>query len=224
MRLTAGFTARYDTGFPRFMSADILIAFTLAATVLALVPGPDNIFVLTQSALNGVRAGVAITFGLATGLVVHTAAVVLGLAALLQVSVVAFTVLKLVGAAYLLYLAWGAWRAPVENIEGTATKLSAAGYYRRGIIMNVTNPKVSIFFLAFLPQFVEPGAGSVTSQLLVLALIFMVVTLVVFSGVALASGWLGRRLSSNPGAQRAMNRTAAVIFAALAARLVFVAP
>jgi threonine/homoserine/homoserine lactone efflux protein len=206
------------------MSADILMAFTLAATVLAFVPGPDNIFVLTQSALNGVRAGIAITFGLASGLVFHTAAVVLGLAALLQVSVIAFTALKLLGAGYLLYLAWGAWRAPGEEIDGEATKLSAFGYYRRGIIMNVTNPKVTIFFLAFLPQFVEPASGSFIGQLLVLAFIFMLVTLVVFSCIALASGWLGGRLSGNPGAQRVMNRIAAVIFIMLAGRLLFMAP
>ncbi len=201
------------------MPVETLIAFAGASIVLAFAPGPDNIFVLTQSAMNGARAGVAVTFGLATGLLFHTAAVVLGLAALIQVSPVAFTALKLVGAAYLLYLAWGAFRAKPEALGGANAGLSLTEYYRRGIIMNATNPKVSIFFLAFLPQFVDPAAGAATLQMLLLALVFFIVTLVVFSGVALASGWLGQALARSPKAQTIVNRVAGFVFVALAARL-----
>lgn len=201
------------------MPIETMIAFAVASIVLAFAPGPDNIFVLTQSAMNGARAGVAVTFGLATGLIVHTAAVVLGLAALIQVSPVAFFALKLVGAGYLLYLAWGAFRAKPEAMEGENQKLSASGYYRRGIIMNATNPKVSIFFLAFLPQFVDPAAGSATLQMLLLAAIFFLVTLVAFSGVAFAAGWLGQALSRSPKAQTVINRIAGLVFVGLAARL-----
>lgn len=201
------------------MPIETLIAFAVASIVLAFAPGPDNIFVLTQSAMNGPRAGVAVTFGLATGLVVHTAAVVLGLAALIQVSPVAFTVLKVVGAGYLLYLAWGALRAGAEDLSGENAGLGLMAYYRRGIIMNATNPKVTIFFLAFLPQFVDPALGGTTLQMLTLAFIFFVVTLVVFSSVALVSGKLGAALKRSPGAQRVINRIAGVVFIGLALRL-----
>ncbi len=201
------------------MPIETLLAFAIASVVLAFAPGPDNIFVLTQSAMNGARAGVAVTFGLATGLVVHTAAVVLGLAALIQVSPYAFFALKLIGAGYLLYLAWGAFRARPETLEGENAGLSALQYYRRGIIMNATNPKVSIFFLAFLPQFVDPSLGSATYQMLILALVFFIVTLLVFSGVALASGWLGSALARSSRAQTVVNRIAGLVFVGLAARL-----
>lgn len=201
------------------MLAETVITFTIASVVLAFAPGPDNIFVLTQSAMNGVRAGVAVTFGLATGLVIHTAAVVLGLAALIQVSPYAFFALKLLGAGYLLYLAWGALRSKPEAIGGENAGLSLWQYYRRGIIMNATNPKVSIFFLAFLPQFVDPSLGAATGQMLLLALIFFLVTLAVFSSVALASGWLGTALSRSDSAQTVINRIAGLVFVGLAARL-----
>ncbi len=202
------------------LEIDVLIAFTFTSVVLAFAPGPDNLFVLAQSAMKGPKAGIYVTLGLATGLVVHTAAVVLGLAALIQVSALAFTILKLVGAGYLLYLAWGAFRAKAEvAAEGEDTGLSGAEYYKRGIIMNVTNPKVSIFFLAFLPQFVDPVKGSVTMQMLLLALVFFVVTLVVFSLFALMSGYLGARLAKSVKAQNILNKTAAVVFTGLAAKL-----
>ncbi|WP_417455675.1 LysE family translocator [Kordiimonas sp.] len=202
------------------LSIDTVVAFTLASVVLAFAPGPDNIFVLTQSALKGPKAGVAVTFGLATGLVVHTAAVVLGLAALIAVSELAFTALKVVGAAYLVYLAIGAFRAKPEAIEATDGKARSLGqYYRRGIIMNVTNPKVSIFFLAFLPQFVDAGAGNTTAQMLTLAALFFLVTLVVFSSIALMAGQIGTRLSNSPKAQVLMNRIAGTIFLGLALKL-----
>ena len=202
------------------LSVDTIFAFAFTATVLAFAPGPDNIFVLTQSALRGAKAGVAVTFGLATGLIVHTAAVVLGLAALIAVSEVAFTVLKVIGAAYLVYLAIGAFRARPDAIEAKDAHVRGLWqYYRRGIIMNVTNPKVSIFFLAFLPQFVDESAGNTTAQMLSLALIFFLVTLVVFSAVALTAGQIGNRIMASPRAQVLMNRVAGTIFLGLAVKL-----
>ncbi|WP_417449397.1 LysE family translocator [Kordiimonas sp.] len=202
------------------LSVDTIIAFSVAATVLAFAPGPDNIFVLTQSALRGPKAGVAVTLGLATGLIVHTAAVVLGLAALIAVSETAFTILKVIGAAYLVYLAVGAFRARPDAIEATDAHVRGLWqYYRRGIIMNVTNPKVSIFFLAFLPQFLDAGAGNVTGQMLALALIFFIVTVIVFSAIALLAGQIGNRIMGSPKAQVLMNRVAGTIFLALAVKL-----
>jgi threonine/homoserine/homoserine lactone efflux protein len=146
--------------------------------------------------------------------------VVLGLAALIAVSELAFTILKVIGAGYLVYLAIGAFRAKADVIEATDAHVRGlAQYYRRGIIMNVTNPKVSIFFLAFLPQFVNAEAGNTTAQMLALAFIFFLVTIVVFSLIALLAGRVGSALMGSPRAQVLMNRIAGTIFLGLAAKL-----
>lgn len=197
-----------------------LVAFTIASALLALAPGPDNIFVLTQSALLGWKKGVLVTIGLCTGLIFHTFAVAFGVAAIFQASVLAFTILKTVGAAYLLYLAWHAFRASASRLDNEATnQLSAVKLYRRGIIMNITNPKVSIFFLAFLPQFTSPTNGSVAVQVMMLGLVFILMTLLVFSGVAMAAGSLGRLLNRSPKIQVYMNRIAGTVFGGLAFKL-----
>lgn len=204
------------------IALDTLILFIAASAALGLAPGPDNIFVLTQSALYGRKSGFFVTLGLCTGLVVHTAAVALGIAVIFKTSELAFTLLKLAGAAYLVYLAWGAWRAGStalpQDDEGAKVP-SVRKLYLRGIIMNVTNPKVAIFFLAFLPQFADPATGSVSLQMLMLGGIFMLVTLAVFGGVAFGAGMLGGWLRSSPRIQIWMNRMAAIIFVGLAARL-----
>lgn len=198
-----------------------LFTFLSASIALALAPGPDNIFVLSQSALYGRKEGIFVTIGLCTGLIVHTTAVALGVAAILQASAAAFTALKVAGALYLLYLAWQAFRASASSLESTAPpKLSGFQLYRRGIIMNTTNPKVTIFFLAFLPQFASPENGPVVLQILLLGLLFIMVTLVVFGGIALLAGTLGSWLNQSPKAQIYLNRMAAAVFVALAIKLV----
>ncbi len=197
-----------------------LMAFFATSLLLALAPGPDNLFVLTQSALRGKAAGLAVTLGLCTGLTVHTTAVALGLAALFAASAMAFTVLKLCGAAYLLWLAWQAFRASSTALRAAApSRLTGWQLYRRGIVMNITNPKVSIFFLAFLPQFADPARGPLTLQILLLGAIFILATIVIFGGIALLAGVLGDRLTRSPGLQRVMNRMTGAIFTALALRL-----
>ena len=199
--------------------SDVLL-FAAASIALALAPGPDNVFVLTQSALHGPRAGLLVTLGLATGLLVHTAAVALGVAAVFESSALAFDALKFAGAAYLLYLAWGAFRAGAERLPEGATPLLGAGrLYRRGIVMNVTNPKVAIFFLAFLPQFADPVRGPVPLQVLLFGVVFIVCALGVFSAIAWGAGRLGGWLRRSPGAQVAMNRVAGAVFVGLALRL-----
>src|SRR5688500_378660 len=142
-----------------------VLTFLLASALLTIAPGPDNIFVMTQSALYGRKAGTLITLGLCTGLIVHTTLVALGVAAIFMVSTTAFVALKLAGAAYLLYLAWQLLRAaalPPDRRKPPA--LTPRQLYFRGILMNISNPKVAIFFLAFLPQFAEPEAGSMPLQ------------------------------------------------------------
>ena len=202
-------------------ATEALLAFFITSLLLALAPGPDNIFVLTQSALRGKAAGLAVTMGLCTGLIVHTSAVALGLAAIFAASSLAFTVLKLCGAAYLLWLAWQAFRASATEITAVAgDQLTGWQLYRRGILMNITNPKVSIFFLAFLPQFADPARGSLTLQMLLLGGLFILATIVIFGGIALVSGILGNWLSRSPAVQRLMNRLTGAIFVALALRLV----
>jgi threonine/homoserine/homoserine lactone efflux protein len=199
---------------------DTLLVFFAASAALALAPGPDNLFVLTQSALHGRLAGWLVTLGLCTGLIVHTAAVALGVAAVFQTSALAFDLLKWVGAAYLVWLAWGAWRAGASALpEGEAQPLGARALYLRGIVMNVTNPKVAIFFLAFLPQFADPARGPLGGQMLVLGGVFMLAALLVFGAIAWAAGHIGHWLRGSPRAQVVMNRVAAGVFVALAGRL-----
>ena len=198
------------------------LAFFSVAVLLALSPGPDNVFVLVHAAQHGVRAGVLVVLGLCSGLLFHTAAVALGLAALLAASPLAFGVLKGVGALYLLWLAWLSCRAPTGLLEGQAAEgLSARQTYARGIVMNATNPKVAIFFLAFLPQFVDPALGPVQWQIVQLGACFGLATLLVFGGIAALAGRFGQRLRESARAQQVLNRAAALVFAGLALRLVW---
>jgi len=202
---------------------DTLVTFATASLLLALAPGPDNVFVLTQSALQGKSAGMMVTLGLCTGLIGHTVAVALGVAVLFQTSILAFTLLKMVGAAYLVYLAWQAFRAGATTVageeEGQHQARSLAQLYRRGILMNITNPKVSIFFLAFLPQFTNPNYGKVSGQMILLGGIFMLVALIVFLVIAMLASTLGRWLNRSPRAQQVMNRISSVVFLGLAIKL-----
>lgn len=200
--------------------ASSLLLFTATALLLALAPGPDNIFVLTQAALKGRLVGLVVTLGLCTGLVVHTSAVALGVAAIFQTSAMAFSLLKYAGAAYLLWLAWGAFRAGATPLEAATERETALGRsYLRGILMNVTNPKVSIFFLAFLPQFTHPERGHLPLQIAVLGGLFILATLVVFGAISLLAGGLGQWLGRTHRVQQWLNRAAGTIFATLAIKL-----
>lgn len=198
---------------------DVLLTYFAACLILAVTPGPDNIFVLTQAALRGKKAGVLVVLGLCTGLVAHTTAVSLGVAVIFQTSALAFTLLKLAGAGYLIYLAWGAFRAGATVIDGEKSELTYAQLFRRGIIMNVTNPKVTIFFLAFLPQFADPARGSLSLQMMLFGGLFIVSTILVFGAIALAAGALGEWLKRSERVQKIMNRAAGVVFVGLAAKL-----
>jgi len=199
---------------------ETIVIFFAASVALAIAPGPDNIFVLTQSALYGRKAGMLVTLGLCTGLLVHTTAVSLGVAAIFQTSILAFNILKIVGALYLLYLAYQAFRAnPTKLSGGGKQKLSWRKLYARGIIMNITNPKVAVFFLAFLPQFANPSLGSITIQIIIFGALFIVATLLVFGAVAWFAGFLGEWLKGSEKAQIILNRVAGTVFAGLALRL-----
>ena len=197
-----------------------LVVFVSASLLLALAPGPDIIFVLTQSAIKGRRIGLVVTLGLCTGLMVHTTAVALGVAALFQASATAFNLLKYAGAAYLLYLAWGAFRAGAMSLDGQEDReRSLFRYYLRGILMNVTNPKVSIFFLAFLPQFTHPEQGHLPLQMVLLGVLFICSTLIVFGATSLLASYVGTWLRRSAWVQRWLNKIAGTIFAGLALKL-----
>ena len=205
------------------LSVETISAFFIASALLAIAPGPDNIFVLTQSALQGKLSGLMVVFGLCTGLLVHTGAVAFGVAVIFQASAIAFTLLKFIGGGYLLYLAWHAFRASPEKINMRGGQEKGIGIlYRRGIIMNLTNPKVSIFFLAFLPQFANPQRGPISLQMILLGGIFIFATILVFGSIALIGGVLGDWLNRSERAQRIMNRIAGIVFIGLALKLVTV--
>lgn len=205
------------------LSIETFSAFFLASTLLAMAPGPDNVFVLTQSAIHGKLSGLFVVFGLCTGLLVHTGAVAFGVAIIFQASALAFTLLKAIGAGYLLFLAWQIFRAAPEQIRMQRDQQKSPwSLYRRGIIMNVCNPKVSIFFLAFLPQFTNPAQGSISLQMVALGGIFIIATVMVFGSVALIGGALGEWLNRSERTQRVMNWTAGAVFVGLALKLVTV--
>ncbi len=200
---------------------DTVLLFLSSSLLLGLAPGPDNLFVMAQAAQRGAWAGVIVTLGLCSGLIVHTAAVALGLAALFMASAIAFTLLKFLGAAYLLFLAWQAFFSVVgaRSSEG-GERLPAGQLYRRGIIMNLTNPKVSLFFLAFLPQFVDPTMGSVVLQIMLLGLLFILATILVFGAISLLAGGMGERLRRSGRSGRILNYLSGTLFAGLALKLV----
>ena len=199
---------------------ETITLFLAAAVALGLAPGPDNIFVLTQSALHGRIAGLFVTLGLCTGLILHTTAVALGVAVIFQTSAIAFNALKVVGAIYLLYLAWQAFRATATEITVVKEKSNSwRNLYLRGVIMNITNPKIAVFFLAFLPQFADPNRGTVSTQIIIFGAMFMVTTLVVFGSVAWAAGFLSNWLKTSNCGQVVMNKIAGIVFVGLALKL-----
>jgi threonine/homoserine/homoserine lactone efflux protein len=200
------------------ISFETILTFFSASLMLAFVPGPDNLFVLTQATLHGWRVGLAVTLGLCTGLVVHTSAAALGVSVIFRQSEMAFTILKLIGAAYLLYLGYCAFRSGrVTMREGG--KARHGRMYFRGILMNVTNPKVAIFFLAFLPQFISERAGGIPFQAAVLGALFILATLVAFSTISLLAGPISQRFLQSDRAQAYLNKAAGMVFISLAAKL-----
>ncbi len=165
---------------------------------MAAMPGPDNIFVITESIAKGARNGVLISFGLNSGIFIHTIAATTGVSLILKQSELAFQVIQYLGAAYLLYMAYGAFKEkPIHLNSDNSERTKGYRIIRTGFIMNVLNPKVSLFFIAFLPQFVDTKeAWSEPIQLIVLGGIFMITGFLTFSSFALLASQLKRPLSS----------------------------
>ncbi|MFK2822328.1 LysE family translocator [Arcobacter sp. YIC-80] len=195
--------------------------FIVASFLLCLAPGPDNIYVLTQGMTRSKKAAIVTTLGLATGLIIHTSAAALGISVIFQTSELAFNIVKFVGAAYLLYIAYQAFKYRNEKLDlsiQNSTKELKKLYFK-GFIMNILNPKVSIFFLAFLPQFVNTQAGNIPMQMLLLGAIFMALTIIVFSSIGIAGNLLSKRLMENPSIVKYMNILTSIVLVSLGIKL-----
>lgn len=202
------------------MTASTLIYFLGASMALTIAPGPDNTFIVAQGISRGRKAAVVTALGMCSGVSVHTTAAALGISALLYSSAAAFTILKYAGAAYLLFLAYKALKEQQVLLpQGTADGQSPWVMFRRGFIMNVVNPKVALFFLAFLPQFVSPGEESAALQMLLLGLLFMAQAVVLFGAIGWPSGSVGNLILRRPRMARWFGRLSAGIFASLGIRL-----
>ena len=204
------------------LSLETIIAFVIASVVLSLVPGPDNIFVMTNSALKGWKVGFYITLGLCTGLIGHTILVAIGVSVIFQTSALAFNGLKIVGACYLAYLGWLSLKSKELTIGLNDANNINRSYYITGIVMNLTNPKVALFFLVFLPQFINPINGSVTIQIFILGFLFILSALCVFLSIAFLGSFLESYLKKSSAINKNINKLAALVYFALAINLFFV--
>ncbi len=204
------------------MTITTMLLFLGASMALTVAPGPDNIFVVTQGLSRGRQAAIVTAWGMCSGVSVHTLAAAAGISALFYSSSVAFQAVKFAGAAYLLYLAWQALREggplalPTVALGGGP---SVGALFRRGFIMNVLNPKVALFFLAFLPQFTARDGGSIPLQMVTLGLLFMAQALVIFTLIGYFSGSVGGWIARRPRLGRQFSWLAAAIFALLGVRL-----
>lgn len=202
------------------MPLELLALFFGASLLLGLIPGPDNLFVLSQSLVFGSRAGLLVVLGLCTGLILHTTLVALGLAALIAASEHLLLLIKIVGMGYLLYLAFLSWKdSGAEAVTRPKRQLGNWQLYRRGIVMNSTNPKVALFFLAYLPQFVDVSYGVIATQVMLLGFLFMLATILVFGAIALLAGRYSERLNQSDKNRMMLNRSVSLLFVLLAANL-----
>ncbi len=172
------------------MITETLISFAFATSALAISPGPDNIYVLVQSITNGKAFGIATVCGLITGCIVHTTLLAFGVSAIIKANDDLFFGIKVLGALYLLYLAYKVFKsdAQLDFDSETAPKKSLKALFVQGFLMNVLNPKVTIFFLAFFPGFLFSKTMSTIAQFYILGGIFMLVSFIIFSAIALLAG------------------------------------
>jgi threonine/homoserine/homoserine lactone efflux protein len=201
-----------------------LLTFSAAALVLLLIPGPAVLYIVSQSVEHGRRAGLTATLGVHAGTMVHLTAAALGLSAILVSSSLAFTTVKLLGAGYLIYLGLRA----LLGSEGEAATAPAARevrlgrIFRQGVLVNVTNPKTALFFFAFLPQFLDRGAGRLPLQIALLGLVFTCIGLITDSSWALASGLAAGWIKANARFARIQRRVSGCLFIGLGLVTAFV--
>lgn len=205
------------------MTGSTLLWFLGTSAALTIAPGPDNAFILAQGVSRGRKAAIVTALGMCSGISVHTTAAALGISAALYSSAAAFTVLKYAGAGYLLFLACKALREPAA--PQSAPEMNGAqqwaAWFRRGFMMNVVNPKVGLFFLAYLPLFITKDGGGIASQMFLLGLVFMLQAVAIFSVIGYLSGSLGDVLSKRPGIAKYFAWLSAGVFGALGLKLAF---
>ena len=196
--------------------------FLITCLIVVLIPGTGVIFTVSTGLTAGKRASVFAALGCTAGIIPHLLASVLGLSALLHTSALAFDMLKYAGVAYLLYVAYATWRdRSAFAVSETPTLSSAWTLMSRGLLMNILNPKLTIFFLAFLPQFVTPGSTAPALQMLVLSAVFMAMTLAVFVVYGLLANVFRRAVIESPRVQNWLRRSFAAAFAGLGLNLAF---
>jgi threonine/homoserine/homoserine lactone efflux protein len=201
-----------------------LALFVAASLAVIVAPGPDNIYVLTRGIAQGRKVALASAWGMCSGLLFHTTLAAVGLSAILARSAGALSLVKYIGAAYLVYLGIRALLSREEfspSVEKIFT-VKLRNFFLQGLTMNLLNPKVAVFFMAFLPQFVSPSvgtAGSATLRLVALGLVFALLSVVIFSAIALFSGVVGDRLSRNPRFATALQWSTAFVLVGLGVRL-----
>ncbi len=192
----------------------------MTALVVILMPGTGAIYTLAVALGQGMRPSLVAAFGCTLGIVPHIAASILGLAALLHASAVAFQIVKVAGVAYLLWMAWSAWRGRgALQVTDRNARASSSKLIRDGVLLNVLNPQISVFFLAFLPQFVSVYATNAAGQMLGLALVFMVMTFAAFAVYGAFAAFLRDRVLSKPRAMTWLRGTFAASFTLLGLRL-----
>ncbi len=200
----------------------ITVEFLITSLIVILIPGTGVVLTVSAGLVQGRRASVFSALGCTAGIVPHLLATVLGLAALMHTSAVAFQLLKYAGAVYLLYLAYATWKdKSAFVVEGARSRSTAMGLVAKAFLLNILNPKLTIFFLAFLPQFVAPGASSPLAQLLLLSGVFMAMTFAVFVIYGLLAHAFSRTVIESPRVQSWLRRGFAATFASLGAKLAF---
>jgi threonine/homoserine/homoserine lactone efflux protein len=197
----------------------ISLDFLITALVVVLIPGTGVVYTVSIGLMLGWRASVAAAAGCTAGIIPHLAASVLGIAAILHTSAVAFQLIKILGVLYLLYLAWSMWRQGGSLQFDKETVDTTRGIIVKGFLLNILNPKLSIFFLAFLPQFVAPDSSDLLTRMLVLSGVFMAMTFVVFMIYGVMAHSVRATVADSPAVQRWMQRTFAASFAALGVNL-----
>ena len=199
-----------------------LIPFVIASAILVLIPGPAVLYIVSTGIGRGRRMALASMLGIETGALFHVAAAAVGLSAVVAKSVLAYSLIKYAGAAYLIYLGIKAFR---DRDDSNPLKIpgatSARGAFKRGVIVNILNPKLALFFLAFLPQFVLPTRGSVAAQLVFLGLLFISVAIVIDGIYAMTSGMIGNLLNRSERFAEGQRKMAGVTYLALGATALF---
>lgn len=200
------------------MDYNLLFGFMTAVAALAISPGPDNIYVLMQSVVNGRSYGLATVAGLISGCLVHTTLVAFGVSVIIKENDSLFFAIKLLGAMYLLYLAYIVFKSDskLSLSDGKVPKKSLSQLFKQGFIMNVLNPKVSMFFLAFFPGFLFSDTMGIVVQFYVLGLLFMLVSFIIFSLIAILSGFIANYLKSHKNAGKVLKWLQIIVFVGIA--------